>query len=353
MIGDGPAKLQTATAHENPLSSAILNWAVILAIFLVGFWFIVIQPLGLNLSQMPGDLGDTRFNNYILEHDFRWITGKDPSLWTAPSFYPYPDTLAFSDNFLGSMLFYDIFRWSGLNRESACQAWYLFSFILNFSACVYVLKKIGLKPLAIGAGAFFFTFGLPVLAQENHIQLSYRFCIPLACYALWRFSQERQFKHIVLLIFWWVWQFYLSIYLGYFLSLLLAVAIIGLTFIQERKLIDILLYWPRSIKLAWKRSGLKTNIVYCSVSALLIFGLLALLQPYVLTSKVYGFSRPWSQVVQQLPRLKSYLISDGSEIWHSMSFLTSSVTDSRWEHQLFIGLPAIILLILGLFWRFS
>src|SRR5512133_579316 len=165
-----------------------IYWFEILTIFFFSLWLIVIRPLGPNLTRMPGDLGDARFNSYTLEHDYRRITGDDSSLWNAPFFYPYSQTLTFSENHFGSMLFYAIFRGLGLDREPAFQAWYLLSFLLNYGAAVFVLHKLKLNPLAIGLGAFFFTFGLPVLGQENHVQLIYRFCIPLACYSLWQFS---------------------------------------------------------------------------------------------------------------------------------------------------------------------
>jgi hypothetical protein len=63
-------------------------------------------------------------------------------------------------------------------------------FLFNYIAAVYVLKKLGFKPLAVGAAAFFFSFGLPLLAQENHAQLIYRCGVPVACYFLWEFSER-------------------------------------------------------------------------------------------------------------------------------------------------------------------
>ena len=72
---------------------AIVYWFEILAIFFFSLWLIVIRPLGPNLTRMPSDLGDARFNNYILEHDYRWITGQDSSLMDCPLFLPvFSDT---------------------------------------------------------------------------------------------------------------------------------------------------------------------------------------------------------------------------------------------------------------------
>ena len=47
-----------------------------------------------DMSRIPGDLGDARFNNYILEHFHRFLTGQEPSLWDLPSMYPYRNVLA-------------------------------------------------------------------------------------------------------------------------------------------------------------------------------------------------------------------------------------------------------------------
>ncbi len=331
----------------------LFDWLVIFFIFLIGFWLIIIRPLGPNLSRLPGDLGDTRFNNYILEHDFRWITGQDSSLWNLPAFYLYPQTLTFSDNHLGSMLFYASFRWFGLDRESAMQGWYLLSYILNFGAAAYVLMKIKLKPMAIGLGAFFFTYGFPVLAQEGHEQLAYRFCIPFACYALWQFSQKVQFKNIVLTMFWLVWQFYLSIYLGFFLALFLLVLAVGLPFTQNTSLLDILKYWPGMIKQAWKNSKITANVIYLLLISMLTLALFFLFKPYVLASKTYGFSRSWQEVSTMLPRIQSYLIADNSKLWQPFAYLSAQVTAMRWEHQMFIGVAPVLLLILGLVWHFK
>jgi len=77
---------------------------------------LIIYPMGKNLLFIPGDLGDARFNNYILEHFYQWITQKVPSYWSPQFFYPYPLTLAFSDNLLGSAPFYAMIRILGFSR---------------------------------------------------------------------------------------------------------------------------------------------------------------------------------------------------------------------------------------------
>jgi hypothetical protein len=51
--------------------------------------FLVGMALFFKANQIPGDLGDSRFNMYVLEHGYRWLTGLDASFWSAPFFYPF------------------------------------------------------------------------------------------------------------------------------------------------------------------------------------------------------------------------------------------------------------------------
>ena len=46
--------------------------------------------LGPHLTLVPGDLGDARFNNYILEHFFQWVRGAVGDYWTALFLLPLP-----------------------------------------------------------------------------------------------------------------------------------------------------------------------------------------------------------------------------------------------------------------------
>lgn len=87
---------------------------VMLLIFgLVMFFY----PMLINSSNMFGDLGDTRFVTYVLEHFYKWIThqGLHTSFWNMPMFYPYENTLAFSDVMLGGIPLYVPFRMLGVS----------------------------------------------------------------------------------------------------------------------------------------------------------------------------------------------------------------------------------------------
>ena len=195
------------------------SWAVAILFGMAGL-ALVVGPSVVD-GQIPGDLGDARFNSYVLEHFFRWISARDASFWNADFFYPFPLTIAFSDNFLGNAFVYALFRAVGFAREDAFRLWYVAGFVVNFAAADYALVRFRYSRFAAALGAFLFTFGLPIMTQEGHAQLLYRFGVPLAVLALEEFRSRRQLRQLSLAAFWTTWQFYCSIYTGYFLTLLL------------------------------------------------------------------------------------------------------------------------------------
>lgn len=89
-----------------PLSKSAPIWII----FLLGLWLVVLKEFGPHWEWVPGDMGDGRFNNYILEHFFLWLKGTVPasSYWNAPFFYPYQNVTGFSDNLLGAAPIYTL-----------------------------------------------------------------------------------------------------------------------------------------------------------------------------------------------------------------------------------------------------
>ena len=312
---------------------------------------IVIVPLGPNLAMIPGDLGDARLNNFLLEHFFRWVSGLDKSFWNANFYYPYPYTIAFSDNFLGSGFFYALFRWAGLDRETAFQGWYILGFVLNYASAAYVLSRFKFNPFGVAAGALFFSFGLPVLAQVTHVQLLYRFGIPLTCFCLWQMFDKARLLSLVGVLFWTVWQFYLSIYTGVFLIFLLfSMAVLLPFFKQEQSFAGLVNFWPGLFITMWKQSTSRERL-FTSLSILfLLFALAALLWPYYQVTKLYGFTRNWYEVSTMLPNWRSYITADQSLIWRPISKLIKYYS-MRHEHNLFIGLPALICIVVSIAWH--
>ena len=94
-------------------------WIATMVAVLYVVWARVLPPFG----QLPGDIGDTRFNMYALEHSYQWLIGNS-SLWNMPMFWPLNVTSAFSEMHLGSVVFYSIPRLLGLEQYEAMQVWF-------------------------------------------------------------------------------------------------------------------------------------------------------------------------------------------------------------------------------------
>lgn len=313
-----------------------LNSRAPLVIAVLFFYVVGIIHLG-HFSKMPGDLGDGRLNNYFLENIFLFFIGKSDSLIHLNFFYPFPYILGFSDNLFGMAPAYLVARFLGFQPDTSFQLWFIFGYILNYTSSYYVLKRLSFDKLSSSVGAIIFTYAPPALALINHVQLQYRFCIPLSALYFLLFLKERNLKYFVISMLWSVWQFYCSIYIGFFLFVLLLIILIAYLFLAKKK--------ERNFKIRYP--SVKQGITYLFFIALAIGLMLLLFYPYLEVSKLYKFTRSWSEIFSYLPKPRSYLLSDGHIPWRYLSYKIP-MGKTRSEHQLFIGFIPLALIIYGL-----
>ena len=200
-----------------------VGWVVLVAAFAVGFVGFPVRVVGWRAEYLPGDDIDNPLNNFVLEHGYRYVCGKDDSFWDIPSYYPQPKVTAWSDAHLGMLPIYSAFRVAGLSPERAFQGHFLITFPLNYFAAAWALRRLRFGPFGAAAGAYLFAFGLPLVAQLNHTQLFPRFLVPLAVVFAWEYLREPRVWRLAALAACAVGQSYLSVYFGYFLGLLLGV----------------------------------------------------------------------------------------------------------------------------------
>jgi hypothetical protein len=318
------------------------------------------------LTMIPGDLGDSRFNSVILEHLYQWITGATPSLWSPRFFYPFEGVLAFSDNHFGSGWAYVVFRLLNLPREEAYLGWFLVGSVLNFWACWWALRQLGFSVVGAATGAFVFAFGLPALHKESHAQLIYRFAVPLAFAAWYRFLSLPSGTRLAQVILFCGLQFLCSIYMGIFLAYLLAALLavylaarIGQAVYQRFTMstppslhdskatprVKQAGQWPRQ---AGQLQRFDKHHLWYVVGALVVLSLTFLmLRRYQLVALDYRFMRPPEELISMLPRLGSYLLADQSGL---TSWLGRQVAEvpMRHEQQMFAGVGAWLLAAVGL-----
>uniref|UniRef100_C6E5V4 Glycosyltransferase RgtA/B/C/D-like domain-containing protein n=1 Tax=Geobacter sp. (strain M21) TaxID=443144 RepID=C6E5V4_GEOSM len=326
--------------HDDRHPLTLREYGATVAMLLLGMYFIPLSVMHLDLSRIPGDLVDSRLNNYFLEHGYRWVTGQVASFWNAPFFFPAPQVMTLSDNHLGTLPLYSLFRLLNFDRETAYQLWMLTLFVLNYLCAVVVLNLMRFNPVGAAAGGYFFTFSLPMSAQLGHIQLLPRFMIPLAFYFVLRFLQQKRNRDLAAACACVVMQFYCVIYIGYFLSL-------GLAFFFASYLI-----------LAWDRMEIRAILwgsrKEFSERALALVGsgaaLMPLMYPYYLRS-IYSEPISWDVISSMLPRAYSYFYTfNESLMWSWLSGLGNALPMAH-EHRLFVGLlPLLALMLPPLLW---
>ena len=192
----------------------IYNFLIPFLFFIVGFANVGKDLVGIKMDHYPGDLVDARFNNAILEHDYRWLRGWNAELWSPPFFSPAKNMLAGSDNHLGTFGIYSAFRVFGLNEFRSFQCWIIALLILNFAVCYYVLKQFGLDTTSASLGAFIFSFSMPVVGQFFHVQTLCKFPIPLLFLYCKKWLDSANIKHLFFLVISWVYLVFCSIYFG-------------------------------------------------------------------------------------------------------------------------------------------
>lgn len=197
-------------------------WLLLAVVFAIGFVNFPMRVVGWQFEYVPGDGVDNRLNNFILEHGYRYLCGQEQSFWDAPDFYPARNTTAFSDTHLGMLPLYSLVRVLGFSPECAFQAWFVIPFILNFAAAAWALRRLGAGPAGVAIGAGIFAFGLPISGQFGHAQLLPRFLVPPAVVVGWEFLRSPRTVRLAVFCACVVYQIYVSVYIGYFLVLLLS-----------------------------------------------------------------------------------------------------------------------------------
>ncbi len=309
-----------------------------MSFFALGLFVYALRAVGY-FSAVPGDFGDDRFNSVILEHVFRWVCGREASLWSPTFFYPFENVLAFSDNHFGSAFFYVLLRFWGFSREIAFDGWFLIGVTLSYFCAFMAFRRIGFAQLASAVGAFVFCFSPPSLRLEIHAQLIYRFAVPLAFAALWDLLATRRLFFLWQVVFWSVVQFLCSIYIGVFLFYLLSATLMAWLFVAQKKnfISELLSGFQSETRVA--------KFFFCAVTAVSMALLVCLLYRYYAATLQYPLGHPAWQIPRFLPMLSSYFSTDnvmfiGFSVWILFAFGIIKSFQQRIENK--IGMIAFI-----------
>ncbi len=279
-------------------------------------------------GQNVGDVCDNRFNLFILEHGYQWLTGQVPHFWDAPMFYPAThNTVAYSVNHIGSLPFYVAGRLAGFPRESAMLVWLVTVFVLNYAAAAFVLLRLSRSLTGAAMGAYFFTFGLPVVGQMVHVQLFPRYFVPLALWWLLAAIRTRTLKPLLALAAAIVAQLYTDMYIGIFLGELLVFWVI----------VQLALPATREETRAWLLPNtLRPWLVRVAIAVVAAIVLLPMALPYLAAFRQAG-ARAWPVVVSMtFTPVTLVLPPHHSLLWSWLEPL-GQFQSSNGEHRMFIG----------------
>jgi len=303
---------------------------------LAGMAFIAVPVLGWDFRYFPGDLADGRFNLYLLEHAYRYITGRVDYFWGAPFMFPEANVISYSDNLLGSAPIYALFRLVGLSDFSAYQGWFLTVAALNYAAAYYFLHYVCKNRYAAALGAFVFAFSLALQSQMPHAQTFPRYAVPLALWALVKFGESFRPRYFFLAVLMVVYQVYCGIYLGFML-----VVPVGLVLI--------LLAWNGRELIVQKIKSVRWWLKMVFSVGVGVAVLLPLMLPYIRRGENVVKSG-YEQIVLTLPRLSDYLFAiDGSPWWFVLQD-TGKDHPYWWDLQLFAGGVATLCMAVAAAW---
>lgn len=290
----------------------------VLSTCLMGFYLV-----GYELGYFPGDLGDARFNLYIIEHAWRFLTGEVPSLWNAPFMHPEEQVVTYSDNLLGNAPLYGIFRLLGADRITAFQCWTMLMVMLNYACCYLFLRYLIKDSYAATIGAMVFSMSIVLHPQALHAQTFPRFPIPLAFLTGLIFYERLQPVYFFLTLLLLVYQFYCGIYLGFLLAIPLAIF-----------LMLSMIFRPRDIFIKARSLKWITTMLASLVVNILI--LLPLMLPYERRSDKVTYD-PYEALLSKLPTLFSYIHSPpDSFAWGWLSGIGDHLPQ-HWNQELFTG----------------
>lgn len=299
--------------------------ALAIALFLIGIWSVPLALFGPDRTLIPGDLGDARFNNYILEHFHRFITGKTDAYWDAPFMYPWKNVIALSDNLLGTAPIYSAFRSLGLTREGAFQGWLLALFALNYWCCLLAMRKWSGNLALAACAAYIFAFGIYNIGQINNIQVLPRFMVPLAFLFLWNHLRSGSWKWLWLAMLAVVYQFYCGLYIGFILVYALLFLFIGY-----------LIAYRKESYLRHFRNW-RVAVGWCMIALIGILLLLPMMLHYLAVPQDMGV-RNFSEILASVPRPVSYFFTHPAALsWRSLSHIGVDAFPLWWNHFHFIG----------------
>jgi hypothetical protein len=211
---------------------------------------------------------------------------------------------------------------------------------LNYWIAYVVARRFSVSRLGSAVAASLFTFGLPVVAQADHAQLIYRPFVPIAFLVLHRCLTQRQWLRLGLVFLLLALQVLISVYTGVFLLYaLLSYSLVFVIIGRRDASAGFPVAIPKLPAARLRRRGVAALQLLCGAAILAVVA-----APYLRVQALYGFQRHWPEIRGMLPRFASYAYAGGHSVLWPDGWVNSRSLSAAHEHQLFIGLGAVMVL---------
>lgn len=317
------------------------NYLIPLFLLIFGLYAVPISIFGSDLKYIMGDLGDARFNNYILEHGYKYLIGDVENFWDVPMMFPFKNVIAFSDNLLGTLPVYAIYRFSGFDRETAFQLWIISMFALNYIFCFWALKKWTGNIIISATAAYIFAFGIYNIGHFEHVQVFPKFIASFVIFWFWKFLSETKLKYFLFASLGLVYQYYCGIYLGFFLLYTLFFLFAAYLIIYRDNL-----FFKKFLKV-------KFSLVFVSIIFISSFILFFLIKPYLDITTTTNL-RNFQEIATTVPKPVSYFFTHiAAKNWYDLSQHSQYKFENWWMHFHFSGIIPWLGIIVGILviWR--
>jgi len=292
-------------------------------VFLIGIMAVTFPYVGFDFRFLPGDMGDTRFNIFVLEHAKQYFGREISAYWNAGFMYPEAEVITYSENYLGAAPVFALFRWLGADIFTAFQLWLLAITFLNYWASYKLAEHLLNNKKTAAIAAFVYAFSLSITSQMNHAQTFPRYAMPLSLLFLLLWLKDFKARDFALSVTLLVYQFYCGIYLGF-----MSAIPFGILFI-----FGLLTRWQH---LLVRLKSMADVPVYAGALMLNLWLMLRLFLPYMRRAGHVGL-QAFHDVSHSIPTPSSYLAAHPASIVYAPLHRLVDGYTAFWDHWIFPG----------------
>lgn len=350
-------QLEKPQTGPDRLPLSLKNWQLdgLALLFFVALTIFMTWPVTPNLDHSLEQWGDALLQTWTLDWDAHALISNPLDFASSNAFYPYHNTLAFTETLIGQAVLVAPVIWLTNNPVLA----YNLLLLASFALCgwgMYLLARdlTGSRVAALGAGIIFGFFPHR-FGQLSHLHLLAAQWMPFCIFYLRRFfinpakpSWKSGWLNVGLFGIFFALELLSSTYLGLFL-----VATVGLFMLYH---IVRWLWHNRDFKHFDWRKGFDFNKLGRLCVVMILAGLVVLpfYLPYLAVQQDLGFQRSASEV-QSFSAQPFYYLDVPKENKLNQVVYRSLLTQGWWqgsaggERGLYLGLGAMLLGLLGIF----